>query len=56
MENTSKDLSKNVVIVPNDATDGDTMFWDTEDHDVATVNNGIVTAVGKGTTNVIVKV
>ena len=56
VENTSKDLSKNVVIVPNDATDGDTMFWDTEDHDVATVNNGIVTAVGKGTTNVIVKV
>ena len=55
-ENTEEDIRDYLVIEPNDATDIDTMKWDTEDHDVAIVNNGIVTAVGNGTTNVVVTI
>ncbi len=53
---TSQDVSSYVVIKPDGATDADTISWDTENHSVATVSNGVVTAVGKGSTNVIVKV
>ena len=55
-ENTEEDIRDYLVIEPNDATDIGTMKWDTEDHDVAIANNGIVTAVGNGTTNVVVTI
>ena len=56
VENTSKDVSKNVVIVPEGATDADTITWRSDNEKVATVSNGIITAVGKGTANIIVTV
>ena len=56
VENTSQDVSKNVVIVPEGATDADTMTWRSDNEKVATVSNGIITAVGRGTANIIVTV
>lgn len=55
---TSEDLSKYVVIVPEDSTDNDPLEWDwnSDNTEVATVDNGIVTAVGKGTANITVTI
>ena len=55
-ENTTKDVSQNVVINPEDCTELDTMAWKSEDTSVAKVVNGVITAVGKGTTNIVVTV
>lgn len=54
--NKTKDVSTYVVINPEDCTELDTMTWTTEDKNVATVANGVITAVGKGTTNIVVTV
>lgn len=55
-DNKTKDVSTYVVINPEDCTELDTMTWTTEDKNVATVANGVITAVGKGTTNIVVTV
>ena len=53
--NTTKNVASYVVIDPTDTTD--TMSWHSEDTAVATVDaNGNITAVGKGTTNIVVTV
>ena len=54
--NKTKDVSTYVVINPEDCTELDTITWTTEDKNVATVANGVITAVGKGTTNIVVTV
>ena len=55
---TSENLSQYVVIVPEDSTDNDPLEWDwnSDNTEVATVDNGIVTAVGKGTANITVTI
>ncbi|MBO5477657.1 MAG: Ig-like domain-containing protein [Clostridia bacterium] len=54
-ENKKMSVAKYVVIDPTNTTD--TMSWSSENENVATVDsNGVITAVGKGTTNVVVKV
>lgn len=50
--NPSYDLSGKYVATPTNTTED--ISWDTEDHSVATVSNGVVTAVGNGTTNVVI--
>lgn len=55
-DNKTKNVSTYVVINPEDCTELDTMTWTTEDAKVATVANGVITAVGKGTTNIVVTV
>lgn len=53
--NNQLSVLKYVVIDPTNTTD--TMSWSTEDSKVATVDsNGVVTAVGKGKTNIVVRV
>lgn len=54
--NKQKDVSTFVVIDPEDCTELDTMTWKSENTAVATVANGVITAVGKGTTNIVVTV
>ena len=51
--NNKKDLSDKVVVTPSDTTDE--MTWDSSNTNVATVSNGVVTAVGKGTATITVK-
>ena len=51
--NNKKDLSDKVVVTPSDTTDE--MTWDSSNRNVATVSNGVVTAVGKGTATITVK-
>lgn len=55
-DNKTKNVSTYVVINPEDCTELDTMTWKSEDTSVATVANGVITAVGKGTTNIVVTV
>lgn len=55
-DNKTKDVSQYVVIDPEDCTELDTMTWKSENETVATVVNGVITAVGKGTTNIVVTV
>lgn len=53
----SENVSSYVKLDPENSTDTDNIKWDTEDHNIATVdNNGTVTAVNEGTTNVVVSV
>ena len=53
----SENVSSYVKLDPENSTDADNIKWDTEDHNIATVdNNGTVTAVNEGTTNVVVSV
>ena len=51
--NNKKDISDKVVVTPPNSTDDIT--WETSDPNVATVSNGVVTAVGKGTATITVK-
>ena len=51
--NNKKDLSDKVVVTPSNTTDD--MTWESSDPNVATVSNGVVTAVGKGTATITVK-
>lgn len=51
--NNKKDISDKVVVTPSNTTDDIT--WETSDPNVATVSNGVVTAVGKGTATITVK-
>ncbi|MBR2785433.1 MAG: Ig-like domain-containing protein [Clostridia bacterium] len=51
--NNKKDLSDKVVVTPSNTTDD--MTWESSDSNVATVSNGVVTAVGKGTATITVK-
>lgn len=51
--NNKKDISDKVVVTPSNTTDDIT--WETSDPSVATVSNGVVTAVGKGTATITVK-
>ena len=41
---------------PEDTTDDKTVTWSSENEDIATVEDGVVTAVGAGTTNITAKV
>ena len=51
--NNKKDISDKVEVKPSNKTDDIT--WDSSDPNVATVSNGVVTAVGKGTATITVK-
>ena len=51
--NNKKDISDKVEVKPSNTTDDIT--WETSDPSVATVSNGVVTAVGKGTATITVK-
>lgn len=55
-DNKTIDVSSNVVINPENATDADTMTWSSSDPSVATVANGVITAVGKGKAEITVSV
>ena len=46
------DVSGNLVITPAAAVDGADIEWNTGDATVATVTNGVITAVGAGTTTI----
>ena len=51
--NNKKDISDKVVLTPSKPTDD--MTWKSSDPNVATVSNGVVTAVGKGTATITVE-
>ena len=58
LNQTSLELEKDqtatlvATVLPSNADGDKTVTWSTDDPDVATVNNGVVTAVGKGSTTI----